>query len=236
MAIRNVAILEKDVILAEGLKRILEIEGKTITIYPEINTPTFMSDITEENPDLILMVLSNMQPNSQRLIEEIHSKLLRTKIMILSKEENLNIIPNLLMHGVQAFLPSNLSIPIFLEAISVMEDGGVYLHHDATNSLVEEYLKIKRNKHETTVTHTEETLYQSDLLSVREVEILYLLAYGCKDQEIGDSLYLSHLTVKNHVHSIKSKLGAQTRTAAVTKGITQGIIDFNVLRKRMNES
>jgi len=52
-------------------------------------------------------------------------------------------------------------------------------------------------------------------LSVREVEVLRLVAEGLSDAQIADRLFLSRHTVKAHLRSIYGKLAVPSRTAAV---------------------
>lgn len=61
-------------------------------------------------------------------------------------------------------------------------------------------------------------------LTSRESEVLSLLAEGAGNKEIGSRLHISEHTVKFHVSSILAKLGAATRTEAVTRGYKEGLI------------
>lgn len=61
-------------------------------------------------------------------------------------------------------------------------------------------------------------------LTVRESEILSLLADGAGNKEIASRLHISEHTVKFHVSSILTKLGAATRTEAVSRGYKEGLI------------
>jgi DNA-binding NarL/FixJ family response regulator len=63
-----------------------------------------------------------------------------------------------------------------------------------------------------------------EALTPREIEVLRLLAEGVGNKEIASRLGLSEHTVKFHVASIMGKLGAESRTEAVTMGIRHGII------------
>lgn len=65
-----------------------------------------------------------------------------------------------------------------------------------------------------------------DELSPRQVEILRLIAAGNANKKIADQLDIGEATVKSHVTSILSKLGANDRTHAVTIGLKRGIIDL----------
>lgn len=62
-------------------------------------------------------------------------------------------------------------------------------------------------------------------LTMREVEILARLALGHSNTVIARDVFLTAETVKSHVSSILSKLGADSRTEAVAVAIRRGIID-----------
>jgi len=60
-------------------------------------------------------------------------------------------------------------------------------------------------------------------LSVRELEILRLVAEGCDNDEIAERLVLSPRTVKNHVSSILAKLDMDNRVQAAVYAVRQGL-------------
>jgi LuxR family maltose regulon positive regulatory protein len=61
-------------------------------------------------------------------------------------------------------------------------------------------------------------------LSERELEVLQLIAEGLTNDEIGDRLCLSPNTVKTHARNIYSKLGVKSRTQAVARARTMGLM------------
>jgi DNA-binding NarL/FixJ family response regulator len=61
-------------------------------------------------------------------------------------------------------------------------------------------------------------------LTAREIDVLSLLAEGAGNKEIAGRLHISEHTAKFHVSSILAKLGAATRTEAVTRGYKEGLI------------
>jgi predicted ATPase/DNA-binding NarL/FixJ family response regulator len=65
-------------------------------------------------------------------------------------------------------------------------------------------------------------------LTVREREVLALLADGLGDKAIAVTLGMSRRTASNHVAAILTKLGAETRTAAVTQALRQGLLSSSV--------
>lgn len=63
-----------------------------------------------------------------------------------------------------------------------------------------------------------------EVLTPREIEVLGMLAEGIGNKMIARRLAISEHTVKFHVGSILSKLGAESRTEAVTIGVREGLI------------
>ena len=67
-------------------------------------------------------------------------------------------------------------------------------------------------------------------LTVRETEVLRLLAQGHTLGEVGQSLTLSVNTVKTHVKNVYSRLDVSTRIAAVDTARRMGILDDDTRR------
>jgi DNA-binding NarL/FixJ family response regulator len=61
-------------------------------------------------------------------------------------------------------------------------------------------------------------------LTPREVEVLRLMARGFRNKQLATLLHISEHTAKFHVSSVLAKLGARTRTEAVTIGMTRGLV------------
>mgnify|MGYP001586654667 FL=1 len=66
----------------------------------------------------------------------------------------------------------------------------------------------------------------SEKLTVREMDVLRLLAQGQTNKEIAAALGITERTVKFHVSSILGKLGAANRAEAVTIAAQRGLINL----------
>jgi len=60
--------------------------------------------------------------------------------------------------------------------------------------------------------------------TMREIEVLQLVADGLVNREIGQHLFLSEETVKSHVRHLLAKLQARSRAHAVAAGFRRGLI------------
>ena len=70
----------------------------------------------------------------------------------------------------------------------------------------------------------EESISGSEHLTAREVEVLRWMARGYRNKQLAAALSISEHTAKFHVSSVMAKLGARTRTEAVTIGVTRGLV------------
>ena len=63
---------------------------------------------------------------------------------------------------------------------------------------------------------------QREELTLRETEILQLVAEGLSNSEIGERLNIAASTARDHVHEILRRLGVKNRAAAAVEGLRQG--------------
>lgn len=117
-----------------------------------------------------------------------------------------------LRSGIKAILPHDSSLEEILAAIQAAHAGLVLLDSEVTQNLASRI-----------PTPTRSAPGFDDLTS-REIEVLRMLAEGLGNREMASRLGISDHTVKFHISSILDKLGASTRTEAVTMGIRTGII------------
>jgi len=67
-------------------------------------------------------------------------------------------------------------------------------------------------------------------LTVRELEVLGLLAEGLPTRTIADRLHLSVNTIRNHVQSVLTKLGAHSKLEAVATAVREGLVTYRTPR------
>jgi two-component system, NarL family, response regulator YdfI len=118
-----------------------------------------------------------------------------------------------LRSGVRAILARDAGGEEIVSAIHTAYAGLVLLDPEIAEALSE---RIPGPTSRVTASHEE--------LTARELEVLGMLAEGLPNREIADRLGVSEHTIKFHISSILDKLGAATRTEAVTLGLRMGLI------------
>jgi two-component system, NarL family, response regulator YdfI len=135
-------------------------------------------------------------------------------IVLLTEARDARSISHLLRSGVRAILSRESDPDDILSAIYAAHGGLVLLSTPTAEGLAALY--------------SDEPLEVEDEFSEgitsRETEVLRMLAEGLVNRDIAARLGISEHTVKSHISSILDKLGASTRTEAVTLGIRRGLI------------
>ena len=67
---------------------------------------------------------------------------------------------------------------------------------------------------------------KNNILTEREMNVLYWLVLGLTNKEISEKLHISVHTTKAHLESIYEKLNVSNRIQAVVKGLHSGLIDI----------
>ncbi|HEY6347898.1 MAG TPA: response regulator transcription factor [Candidatus Angelobacter sp.] len=118
-----------------------------------------------------------------------------------------------LRSGINAILSREVSGEELRLAILAAESGLVLLHPTSAQNLGSQ-----------SFTQNHDAVIPAESLTVREKEVLSLVREGLGNKEIAGRLHISEHTVKFHISSILGKLGAASRTEAVSQGIRRGFI------------
>jgi two-component system, NarL family, response regulator YdfI len=130
------------------------------------------------------------------------------------------LVGNLLRSGVSAVLPNTATREEILAAVEAALAGLVVLPREALE-IFEETSPTQSANLESSALDLEPL---TETLTPRERQVLDMMAEGFGNKEIAWRLQISEHTVKFHVSSILAKLGASSRTEAVTQGLRRGLI------------
>jgi two-component system, NarL family, response regulator YdfI len=115
--------------------------------------------------------------------------------------------------GIRAALPGDISPQQLVAALQAVASGLLVLHPSHAKEGLPAGSAPPRTLDEL-----------AESLTRRELEVLQMLAAGLSNKEIATRLNISEHTVKFHVASILGKLGAASRTEAVSLGIRRGLV------------
>ena len=160
-------------------------------------------------PDVVLMDLMMPSMDGATATQKIRERCPDSQVIALTSFKDVDTVQGALEAGAIGYLLKNVSADELAEAIRAAHAGRPTLAPEATRVLIDKSTQIHQ--------------IGSDLTR-RELEILALLVKGLSNPEIADRLVVSRSTVKFHVSSILSKLGAASRTEAVAIALQQNLV------------
>ena len=139
-------------------------------------------------------------------------------VVLLAEAASLGASSAALREGIRAVLPNDVSPEQLMAALQAAASGLLVLHPTQAAG------QTTANGFGSAPTRSRELNELAEPLTPRESEVLQMLASGLGNKEIAAKLAISEHTVKFHVASILGKLGAATRTEAVSLGIRRGLV------------
>lgn len=222
----KIIIIDDHQLFREGVKRILEFEKSFQVVAEGDDGSEALYLVEEHRPDVVIMDINMPQMNGVEATRELVDKYPDTKVIILSIHDDENYVTHALQTGACGYLLKEMDADALIEAVRVVADGGSYLHPKVTHNLVNEYRKLASGVARSgSYVQTVEIRRPLHLLTRRECEVLQMLADGKSNRGIGESLYISEKTVKNHVSNILQKMNVNDRTQAVVVAIKNGWVE-----------
>jgi len=177
------------------------------------NIDALVGELPDAAVDAILMDSSG-EPFESLLDSVITSGLASDfNVVLLAEAASPAASAEALRAGIRAVLPNDISPDQLAAALQAVSSGLVVLHPANVHSAVPAASVAPRPLDELV-----------EPLTPRESEVLQMLASGLGNKEIAAKLGISDHTVKFHVASILGKLGASSRTEAVSLGIRGGLV------------
>ncbi|RFU63956.1 response regulator [Peribacillus glennii] len=222
----SITIIDDHQLFREGVKRILDFEPSFEVVAEGDDGSEAMDIVEEHNPDVVIMDINMPNINGVEATKMLVDRYPDTKVIILSIHDDENYVQHALKTGASGYLLKEMDADALIEAVKVVADGGSYLHPKVTHNLVREYRRLASDERaDGDSSLPVEIRRPLHLLTRRECEVLQLLADGKSNRGIGETLYISEKTVKNHVSNILQKMNVNDRTQAVVLAIKNGWVE-----------
>jgi two-component system, NarL family, response regulator DegU len=223
----KIIIIDDHQLFREGVKRILDFEHSFEVVAEGDDGSEVMNLFEIHQPDVIIMDINMPNTNGIDATQQLIAKYPEAKVIILSIHDDENYVTHALKTGATGYLLKEMDADALINAVKVVADGGSYLHPKVTHNLVKEFRRLSIQEGESSVQTISrvEIRRPLHLLTRRECEVLQLLADGKSNRAIGDALYISEKTVKNHVSNILQKMNVNDRTQAVVVAIKNGWVE-----------
>lgn len=213
----EVLIVDDHPVFREGLRRCLEAR-KGVRVIDAVGGGDEMWKAirTHGVPQIVLMDVEMPHQTGIELTQALREKHPDVRVIMLTAFSDSERVFSALKAGAVGYLLKNVSPDEILATVERAAAGEPMLSGEIAGRVLREFERER-----------EEERYREKLdgLTPREEEILKLLATGESNREIGNRLYISEQTVKNHVASIFRKLHVNDRTKAALLAVKLGLGD-----------
>ena len=168
----------------------------------------------ELQPDLILMDINMPKQSGIEATRKIKEDFPLIKIVMLSVSDDVQDFFEAIKSGAQGYLLKNMDTGYWGDYLIDIFEGKNPVPRPLASKILAEFVG--------NVSIADEV--DCDLLSVREKEVLVLVSQGYSNKEIGERLYISESTVKNHLRSMMEKLQLRNRSQLIAYAFRNKII------------
>jgi DNA-binding NarL/FixJ family response regulator len=213
----TVAMIEDHQILVDSLSLMLRYEPDIEFLGSAGTLEKGRRMLSETEPNVLLLDVGLPDGCGLDLIPEVNQLSPETNIVVLTSLTDETTLMRVVDSGISGFVSKDSQLSDLLVTIRKAADGEIVM---PTSLLVGLLMRMPRDK---------AAAYQDDngweRLTVREQEVLELLARGKTGDEIAEELHIAPLTVRTHIRNLMSKMGVHSRLEAVAFGMKNGLIE-----------
>jgi DNA-binding NarL/FixJ family response regulator len=212
-----VLLVDDQTLLRQGFQRLLELSDNHISVAGAasdgVEALALIERLERENrmPQVVLMDIRMPHMDGVQATAQIRARWPSVHVLMLTTFDNDEYVFDGLRAGASGYMLKDVSAEDLVAAIHAASRGESPLQPSIAAKLV---ARLRAESPETpTATRMTQGAEMAELTE-REREILRYLARGSSNREIGEALYITEGTVKNHVSSILNKLALRDRTQA----------------------
>jgi len=206
----RVVICDDHQVVADGLAAILAMEPGIEVVDVTNSMAEAVAAAREQRPDVVLMDYGLPDGNGAEATRAVKDVRPEAKVVMLTSFVDEETLVAAIEAGCSGFVPKHKGTSELTVAIRLAAEGEAVVSPDMLALLLPRLARSNRG-----LGHD---------LTPREREVLQLLSDGESKDRIGERLFLSPNTVRNHIQGVLSKLGAHSRLEAVAIAAREGLI------------
>ena len=205
----SLLLVDDQQLLREGMRIVLDLEEDLTVIGEAANGQEAIDLYLELRPDVVLMDVQMPVMNGLDAIRRICQQDPQAKILILTTFDKDEYVFEGIRAGALGYMLKAMSRSELAAAVRAAYRGDGWLETSVARKIIDELVGLPPPAGDAS------SLIEP--LNERELDVLRLLAQGCRNQEIAARLHLAEGTVRNYVSSLMAKLHVSDRTQTVLR-------------------
>jgi DNA-binding NarL/FixJ family response regulator len=213
----NIRVLVADdhELFRDGVRKLLESAGNISIVGEAADGIECLRLLEKLKPDILLLDLRMPEKDGLAVLESVNFETFPTKVIVVTGVEEDHDILRAMRLGARGIVLKRSARDLLVKSIRKVHQGEIWLDNRMTAEVVNTFKKSAEGGGRR----------EKPLLSDREREIVQHVAQGFRNREIGEKLFISEQTVKNHLHNTFDKLGVSDRLELALYAIHHRLID-----------
>ncbi|NWJ97855.1 MAG: response regulator transcription factor [Chloroflexi bacterium] len=213
----TVLIVDDSTLIREGVRIILSRDPEIEVVGEAKDGVEALEQTLQLKPDVVLMDIEMPKMNGIDATRHLKAQLPLTQVVMLTLHSSDDCVIGAIRAGAVGYVLKDASKDLICETVKHAKAGHVLIKGEMLRHALSGLVNLEA------YTRTSSRVVQE--LSNREIEVLKLVAEGETNRQIGNKLFIAEVTVKKHLQSIISKLGALDRTHAAVKAVRAGLVN-----------
>jgi DNA-binding NarL/FixJ family response regulator len=216
-----ILLIDDHPLFREGIKSIIE-RNVRYQVAGEAGTAEQGLQMAREiKPDMIIVDLSLPDRSGIELIRELFHFLPKVRIMVVSMHSKIDYIVKAFQSGATGYLVKDSASEMLLQGIEHVLKGDYFMDPSVSHQVVKKLAAVPAK-------NTAVNTHGYDALTLREQEVLVMLAEGLTAKQVADKLFISAKTAENHRSSIMRKLELHNAIDLARYAARLGLIDIDL--------
>jgi DNA-binding NarL/FixJ family response regulator len=206
----RVLLADDHAVVRQGIRQFLEASGEIEVVAEAADGEEGLRLARELLPDVVVLDIQMPVRSGIDTARAIRAERLPVGILILTAFDDEPYVRAVLQAGANGYVLKTADAEDIVDAVRSVREGKSVLDPSVARQLMRRF--------------SGEPPLEIEALTERELEVLRLAARGYTNKAIGVQLSISNRTVQGHLAKIFGKLHAASRTEAVMRAVTQGLI------------
>jgi DNA-binding NarL/FixJ family response regulator len=215
----RVLVVDDHALFRRGLQMVLEGEEDIEVVGEAGDGAEAIQKAEDTAPDVVLMDVRMPKRSGIEATRVIKDTIPSAKILMLTISDEEADLYEAIKAGASGYLLKEISIDEVAGAVRQVHVGQSLISPTMASKLLTEFAAMVKKR-------DERTHVPGPRLTERELEVLKLVAKGMNNRDIGQELFISENTVKNHVRNILEKLHLHSRMEAVVYAVREKLLDI----------
>ncbi|HSB69956.1 MAG TPA: response regulator transcription factor [Candidatus Methylomirabilis sp.] len=212
----RIVLADDHVLLRQGLRRIIEGVGDLEVVGEASDGLELLGLLKQLTPQLVVLDISMPHLRGIEAIHEIKVIHPQIKVLMLTMHREMPLLNAAISAGADGYLLKEDADAQLFSAIEKIRQGRTYVSPKLSDELTDDWTQTCRRDRS--------PAWEAERLTVREREVLKLIAEGKSSKEIADMLCISHRTVEHHRAKIMAKQSLKNTAELVKYAMSSGYI------------